>query len=211
MPDSSTIVVFALASLGLALIPGPAVLYIVARSVGSGTRAGLVSALGVGTGGLVHVLAAVLGVSAIVASSAEAFTAFRLLGAAYLVYLGVRTLLGRDDQLAAGPESERSLWRIYLQGIVVQVLNPKTALFFLALLPQFIDPDAGSVPLQAAILGAVFIVVALVSDAAYALLAGTVADRLREGRARTVQRVFSGSILIGLGLFTALAGERART
>ena len=139
IPDHGAFAVFAAASLALAVVPGPAVLYIVAQSVPGGRRAGVVSALGVSTGGLFHVAAAVIGLSALLAASAEAFTAVKLLGAAYLVFLGIRTLLGRDGRIG-GRQAETTLGRTYRRGVVVNVLNPKTALFFLAFLPQFVDP-----------------------------------------------------------------------
>src|SRR3954471_7054444 len=170
MPTGSTIAVFSLAAIALAVVPGPAVAYIVTQSVDKGRRAGLVSALGIATGGLVHVAAAAVGLSALLASSASAFTAVKLVGAAYLIGLGLlRIFRGREDVAAApAPAPAR---RLYLQGVLVNVLNPKTALFFLAFLPQFVDRDAGSVPAQAAVLGCVFVVIAVVSDSAYALTA----------------------------------------
>ena len=162
---------FAAASLALAVVPGPAVLYIVAQSVHGGRRAGVVSAFGVSTGGMFHVLAAVVGLSAVLAASAEAFTAVKLVGAAYLVYLGIRTLLSRDDRIA-GRGAEPTLASTYRRGVVVNVLNPKTALFFLAFLPQFVDPD-GSTRGQLAVLGLLFVVIALTTDLVWALVAGT--------------------------------------
>jgi len=144
IPDTGTLAVFALASLALAVVPGPAVLYIVAQSVHGGRRAGVVSALGVASGGLVHVLAAVIGLSALLAASAEAFTVVKILGAAYLVWLGIRTLLSSDDRVG-GRRPESTLGRTYRRGVVVNVLNPKTALFFIAFLPQFVDPSRGHV------------------------------------------------------------------
>ena len=151
MPDRGAFLVFALASLALAIVPGPAVLYIVAQSVQGGRRAGVVSALGVSTGGMVHVAAAVIGLSAVLAASATAFTIVKIAGAVYLVWLGIRTLLSRDDSIA-GRRAEPTMARTYRQGVIVNVLNPKTALFFLAFLPQFVDPD-GSTRGQLALLG----------------------------------------------------------
>jgi threonine/homoserine/homoserine lactone efflux protein len=178
------------------------VLYIVAQSVHGGRRAGVVSALGIASGGLVHVLAAVIGLSALLAASAEAFTVVKLLGAAYLVYLGIRTLLSRDDRIG-GRAAEPTLGRTFRQGIVVNVLNPKTALFFLAFLPQFIDADRGAVWSQALVLGLVFVGLGLVSDSLYALAAGSAAGILR--RRRRVMRYGSGLVYIGLGATAALA------
>jgi threonine/homoserine/homoserine lactone efflux protein len=206
IPDRGTLAVFALASLALAVVPGPAVLYIVAQSIHGGRRAGVVSALGVANGGLVHVLAAVIGLSALLAASAEAFTAVKILGAVYLVWLGVRTLLSRDDRIG-GRSAERTLARTYRQGVVVNVLNPKTALFFLAFLPQFVDPHE-STRGQLALLGGIFVVIALTSDLVWALVAGTAGAVLRRSRAfLRVQRYVSGTIFVGLGALAATAGR----
>ncbi len=206
MPETRALAVFALASLALAVVPGPAVLYIVAQSVPGGRRAGIVSALGISTGGLFHVLAAVIGLSAILAASAEAFTVVKLLGAAYLVWLGIRTLLSRDERIG-GRAVEPTLGRTYRRGVVVNVLNPKTALFFLAFLPQFVDPD-GSTRGQLAVLGIVFVVIALTSDLVWALVAGTAGGMLRRSRTfLRVQRYVSGTIFVGLGALAATAGR----
>ena len=206
IPDAGTLAVFALASLALAVVPGPAVLYIVAQSVHGGRRAGVVSALGVASGGLVHVLAAVIGLSALLAASAEAFTAVKILGAVYLVWLGIRTLLSADDRIG-WRAAERTLARTYRQGVVVNVLNPKTALFFLAFLPQFVDPHE-STRGQLAILGGIFVLIALTSDLVWALVAGTAGAVLRKSRTfLRVQRYVSGTIFVGLGALAATAGR----
>ncbi len=209
MIPASALLLFCLAAGALIVVPGPAVLYIVARSVHQGRRAGLVSALGVAAGGLVHVAGAVLGFSALLASSALAFTAVRWLGAAYLVFLGLRTLLGGPDaQVAAAPEPAPPR-RLFAQGFVVNLLNPKTALFFLAFLPQFVDPARGRVPLQMLLLGGLFIGMAIMSDATYALLAGTLGNRLgKTAGARRRARLFTGSVYVALGVGTVLAGSR---
>lgn len=206
MPALSTLAVFCAAGLALIVVPGPAVTYIVMQSIDKGRRAGLVSALGIATGGLVHVTAAVVGLSALIASSASAFTVVKLVGATYLVVLGLRRLLSRDD---AAPEqvvepAEHS--RLFAQGVVVNTLNPKTALFFLAFLPQFVDPHHGSVALQAGILGAIFVAMAVVSDSIYAVAAAALSHRLRNSaKARHVQRWVSGTIFVALGATAALA------
>ena len=161
MPTPSTIALFSLAAVALAVVPGPAVAYIVTQSVDKGRRAGLVSALGVASGGIVHVAAAIVGLSALIASSATAFTAVKLVGAAYLIVVGIRRILGQDDEEST-EAAPADLRRLYRQGAVVNVLNPKTALFFLAFLPQFVDPDRGSVTLQIAVLGLLFAAIALV-------------------------------------------------
>ena len=213
MPEWSTLALFTVAAVTLLVIPGPAVLYIVTRSVDQGRAAGLASVCGVHVGTLVHVAAAALGLSALLVSSATAYDAVRWLGAAYLVWLGVRRLLARDedDPAAPGPGARRlGLRRIFAQGVVVNVLNPKTALFFLAFLPQFVDTSRGSVPVQVVVLGVAFVLLGLLSDGAYALAASTGAGwlRRRPGVAKA-SRLVSGGVLISLGVTTALAGSRA--
>jgi threonine/homoserine/homoserine lactone efflux protein len=213
MPETSTLALFAVAALTLLVIPGPAVLYIVTRSVDQGRAAGLASVCGVHVGTLLHVAAAALGLSALLVSSATAYHTVRWLGAAYLIWLGVRRLLARDGDVpaAAGPEARRAgLGRVFAQGVVVNVLNPKTALFFFAFLPQFVDPSRGSVPFQVLVLGVAFVLLGLLSDGAYAVAASTGAGwlRRRPGVARA-SRLVSGGVLISLGVTTALAGSRA--
>ena len=214
MPEGSTLALFAVAAVTLLVIPGPAVLYIVTRSVDQGRAAGLASVCGVHVGTLVHVAAAALGLSALLVSSATAYDAVRWLGAVYLVWLGVRRLLARDDDLAAAGSGNRrtGLGRIFAQGVVVNVLNPKTALFFFAFLPQFVDVARGSVRLQVVVFGVAFVLLGLVSDGAYALLASTGAGwlRRRPGVAKA-SRLVSGGVLISLGVTTALAGPRSST
>ena len=205
-PDAGTFAIFAVAALALAVVPGPAVLYIVAQSVHGGRRAGVVSAFGVVTGSMFHVVAAVVGLSAVLAASAEAFTVVKLVGAAYLVWLGIRAILSRDDRIA-GRNPERTLSRTYRRGVVVNILNPKTALFFLAFLPQFVDPD-GSTRGQLAILGVTFALIALTTDLVWALVAGTAGAVLRRSRTfPRVQRYVSGTIFVGLGALAATAGH----
>ena len=169
---------FVPAAVLILLIPGPAVLYVVTRSVGQGRGAGLVSAVGLGVGNMVHVVAAALGLSAVVASSAVAFSAVKYVGAAYLIFIGVRRLLEGDED--AGQERPpKSLRRIFTQGIVVNVLNPKVALFFLAFLPQFVEPDRGHVTVQVLVLGLVFVAVGMMSDSCYALAGSGLGAALR--------------------------------
>jgi threonine/homoserine/homoserine lactone efflux protein len=206
LPDRGALAVFIVSAVVLLVIPGPAVLYIVAQSVSRGRLAGLVSMLGIQVGGLVHIAAAAAGLSALLMRSALAFDVVKYAGAVYLVFLGARRLLGQDRE-TPGVRSERSLWRLFGQGIVVNVLNPKTALFFFSFLPQFVDVDRGSVALQIASLGLVFIFLATVSDGLYALAAGSAAGWLR-GRSGFVrsERYATGSVLVGLGLLTAFSG-----
>ena len=203
--DPSTLALFMLASLALAVVPGPAVLYIVAQSVDQGRGAGLVSAGGIATGGLVHVVAATIGLSSLLASSATAFTIVKYAGAAYLIVLGIRRLLTREtlEEITRPPRERR---RIFRDGVVVNVLNPKTALFFLAFLPQFVDPDAGAAALQILLLGLIFVAIALCSDSAWALAAGTLGSWLRRSRVYLgVKRWVTGTVFVALGLSTVKA------
>ncbi|MEU8274038.1 LysE family translocator [Microbispora bryophytorum] len=210
MPTLPTLALFAAATLALLLVPGPAVLYIVTRSVAQGRAAGLVSVLGVHAGSLVHIAAAAFGISALLAASATAFAVVKYLGAAYLVYLGIRKLVRRTgaeetEVKAASPR------RVFGEGFVVNVLNPKTAMFFLAFLPQFVDPARGPVAPQVLVLGAVWVALGMASDGSYALLASVLAGRLRSS-ARARRRLDRGSavVYLGLGAVAALATEGAK-
>ena len=206
MPDSSTLLLFAAAALALIVVPGPAVLYIVAQSIDRGRVAGVVSALGVAFGGLVHVTAAAIGLSSLLVSSATAFNVVKYAGAAYLIGLGIWTILRRPDEAAVEIPKERKLSRRFWQGVVVNILNPKTALFFFAFLPQFVDPGKGSAAIQIGVLGLVFVALAVASDSMWALAAGTASERLRGNRRfLAVQRYVSGSVFCGLGALTAVA------
>ena len=207
IPEASVLGLFVVAALVLLLTPGPAVLYIVARSVEQGRLAGLVSALGVHAGTLVHVAAAALGLSALLVSSALAFNVVKYLGALYLIYLGVRKLAGWDQTAQGRALAPHSLRRLFAQGIVVNVLNPKTALFFLAFLPQFADVSKGAVGVQILVLGLVFVALGVISDGLYAVAAGTAGAWLRGGRLLRAERYVSGSVFIGLGVTAALAGD----
>ena len=198
--------VFLLAALILLLTPGPAVLYIVARSLDQGRLAGFVSVLSIEVGNLVHVLAATLGLSAILMSSALAFSIVKYLGAAYLIYLGLRRLFTREAAHQPAAFQHQKLRRIFRQGMLVAILNPKTALFFFAFLPQFVDSSRGAVALQLLILGCMFVTMAVVTDGLYALLAGTAGRWLKGTRTfLRVERYVVGSVYIGLGLTAALA------
>jgi threonine/homoserine/homoserine lactone efflux protein len=208
IPDTASLAVFLVAALALLLVPGPAVVYIVARSIHEGRRAGLVSVLGIHVGTLVHIAAATVGLSALVASSAVAFTAVKIAGAVYLVGLGLWTLFARGAERDVVLGGERNLRRAFAQGIVVNVLNPKTALFFLAFLPQFVEADAAHPAVQIAILGVLFAVLGLITDSLWALAAGTAGGLLRRSRrfARG-QRYVTGTVYIGLGVATAFGGS----
>ncbi|MGE5274845.1 MAG: LysE family translocator [Verrucomicrobiota bacterium] len=196
MPSSHAFAVFVPAALVLLAIPGPAVLYIVATSMDGGRRHGLVSVAGIHLGSLVHIAAAVAGLSALIVSSAIAFSAVKYVGAAYLVYVGIRKLLGKDEPIETAERQPRSAGRVFGQGVLVNVLNPKTALFFLAFMPQFVDPDR-PIWTQTIVLGLCWIALGLISDGAYALAGGTIGGVLR--RRRKAVRYASGGIFIGLG------------
>jgi threonine/homoserine/homoserine lactone efflux protein len=212
MPAPATLLVFALAASVLVAIPGPNHIYIVTRSIAQGRRIGLASAFGVETGTLVHISAATVGLSALVASSAVAFDTLRYAGAAYLAYLGIRALL-RDDAIdldgGAGPPSAR---RAYLDGVLVNVLNPKVALFFLAFLPQLVDPERGATSTQILALGLVVFAIATTSDVVYALAAGALGGWLRGRPAFVrVQRYVTGCVYLGLAAAaTFVPSERRR-
>lgn len=210
MPDPTTLAAFVVAAVALLLAPGPAVMFVVARSVEQGRRAGLTSVVGGALGNLVHVGAATVGLSAILASSSFAFSIVKYAGAAYLLYLGVRVLLSKEtpDSIIGAPQPLR---RVFSQAALVYALNPKTALFFLAFLPQFADPARGAVAPQLFLLGSLFVLLALVTDSGYALLAGSLAGWLqRNARVRRGQRYFAGGVYLTLAAATALGGEQRK-
>jgi threonine/homoserine/homoserine lactone efflux protein len=206
--EFSTIWLFAVSAAALLIIPGPAVLYIMARSIDQGKKAGLVSVLGVTLGGSIHVLAGALGVSAILMTSVTAFHIVKYLGAAYLIYLGCKTLLFSSNSTTSEiPKSPRKkLTKILYQSVLVEVMNPKTALFFLAFFPQFISTSAGSVPVQFLLLGTIFIILAFISDGLYALLAASIRDRMigSKDSSNLINRI-TGYLYIVLGIFSAFA------
>ena len=209
MPGTASLAGFVVAALVVLLIPGPGVLYIVARSVSQGQRAGLVSVLGLSAGALVHVAAATVGLSAILLASATAFGIVKALGAVYLIYLGLRALFARQAAVAVNAPAPRPAHRLFADGVLVSILNPKIAVFFLAFLPQLVEPSRGPVPQQVLFLGLIYIALALVTDGAYAILA----SRLRRVLgSRVVQgplpRYASGVVYIGLGMSMALTGRR---
>jgi threonine/homoserine/homoserine lactone efflux protein len=205
MPSLSTYALFIATALALLAIPGPAVLYVVSRSIDQGRRAGLASVLGITTGTVVHVTLATVGLSSLVLASKVAFDAVRYVGAAYLIFLGARRLLTRrveEETAARAPRSRRDL---YTQGLIVNLLNPKTIVFIFAFIPQFVDVNAGHVWLQILLLGLTFAGLGLASDSLYAVVAGTVADRLRgTSFIARVERWVGGSVLIGLGVAAAI-------
>jgi threonine/homoserine/homoserine lactone efflux protein len=207
LPEWPLLAAFISASLLLAVTPGPGVLYIVGRSLAQGRGAGLASVAGVALGNLANALIAAFGLSALFAISALAFDLVRFAGAAYLVYLGLRFL---REPVAAQPGllPPVRLRRLFGDGLLVALLNPKTTLFFAAFLPQFMSHRLPLLP-QSIALGSLFVAVALVTDSVYALAAGSIAPTLaRVGRAMTAGRRLLGLALIGLGLFAALSGSQ---
>jgi threonine/homoserine/homoserine lactone efflux protein len=211
VPESSSLGFFMIAALVLLLTPGPAVLYIVTRSIDQGRRAGLVSVLGVHVGTLVHIFAAAAGISAVLAASAVAFGVVKYLGAAYLIFIGVRRLLDRTRLGAPPPGEPTRLRRAFLDGVIVNVLNPKTGLFFLAFLPQFVTVSRGHVGEQIVALGVVFVLLGAITDSLYALGAGFAARWLRGSpRFLASERWISGSLYIGLGVAAALSSNQRK-
>lgn len=212
IPDIGRLGLFIGAALVLLVIPGPAVLYIFARSVEQGRAAGLVSILGVHVATLVHVLAAALGLSALLASSALAFSLVKYAGAAYLIWLGLRRIFGPSETAGSETALQRhSHMRLFREGFLVNLLNPKTALFFFAFLPQFVEVERGHVTMQIVFLGLLFIALGAVSDGCYALAAGTMGNWLKRNSVYLrFERYVSGTFLVGLGLMAALGGSQKK-
>ena len=204
-----TFIPFLLAALVLAITPGPGIAYVVARTVAGGRAEGLASCLGTGLGGLLHVMAAALGLSILVAQSAAAFTAVKYLGAAYLIYLGIRLLRREASGVALPAVRAMGARRALLEGVLVEALNVKTALFFLAFLPQFTSPAAPLVP-QLVLLGAICVGLNTLVDVVAVFAADRLirSDTTRAARARLLNRA-SGVTLIGLGSILALARREA--
>jgi len=208
LPAWTLLTAFVSASLLLAITPGPGVLYIITRSLAQGRSAGLASVAGVALGNLVNAIGAAVGLAALFSVSSMAFVVVKYLGAAYLVYLGIRTLIA-DRNEPSKPVPTRTP-RVFRDGLWVAVLNPKTTLFFAAFLPQFMDPGANPM-LQGLSLGVLFVVIAAATDSIYALAAGTIGPAIGRGqRLRWLGRWLSGTTFIGLGLFAALGGPGSR-
>ena len=204
MPSLSTYAVFLATAMALLAIPGPAVLYVVTRSIEMGRAGGVASVAGITTGTIVHVALATAGLSSLILASRTAFDAVKYVGAAYLIVLGVRRLLTRTEDRVEPEAIPRTRRRAYTQGIVVNLTNPKTIVFIFAFIPQFVDPNARHVWLQVLVLGLSFALLGFLSDNAYALAAGAVAERLRGSRKiARFERWFGGSVLIGLGIAAA--------
>ncbi len=203
--DSGRFLIFVSAAILLAIAPGPGMLYVLARTLGGGRREGLLSALGTFFGGMVHVFAAAAGLSIILAKSAMAFRTVRYLGAAYLCFLGVRMILDarKDNGIAFAdlPRGRNPFW----QGVMTEMLNPKTALFFLSFIPQFVNRGHGHVFLQFVLLGMVSVTLNTSADIVVTLLAGPLGQRIRgSARFRRRQRTLTGAVMIGLGGYLAL-------
>ncbi len=209
LPDSAALALFLAATLMLNLTPGPDMLYVIANSVGNGKKAGVVSALGIGGGTVVHTLAATVGLSALLMSSSLAYDLVRYAGAAYLLYLGGRTLASQSGHVSFGRAAAASSWKLFRQGITTNVLNPKVALFFLAFIPQFVDPSRGSTAWQFLLLGTIFNASGTLVNSVVALVAGTFGQWLGSSpQVSGVQRWFTGSVFVALGARMALAGPR---
>ena len=209
MPPVSDLLLFSSAALFLLIIPGPAVLYIVARSTSQGTRAGLISTLGIHAGTLVHIIAAVAGLSAILLASSQAFTVVKLAGAAYLLYLGIAALRARDNASDDhDAPTHRSAKRLFIDGAVLNVLNPKTAVFFLAFVPQFVDPAAGSPTTQLLVFSGLFVALGLISDSMFAAIGGWAGSRFPRSREFDRRKnTVAGTTYLALGGTTALGAR----
>jgi threonine/homoserine/homoserine lactone efflux protein len=213
VPNAAHLAAFGVAALTVALIPGPGLLYVLARSLGGGRTEGFRSSVGTGIGGLVHVVAAAAGLSALIATSATAFSVVKYLGAAYLIWLGAKTLLARDREppvqaLDRAPARSTDALR---QGVLTEVLNPKTALFFLTFLPQFCQPERGPLAMQVLVLGALSVALNTAVDFVIAAAAGGLSERLRRRPSMwRRQQVATGTLLVGLGVYAAAAGHRTK-
>jgi threonine/homoserine/homoserine lactone efflux protein len=204
MLDFATLGLYAAAAFVLAITPGPGIMYVLTRSLKGGRKEGVLSSLGTGTGGMVHVLAAAFGISAILATSATAFAVVKFAGALYLVYLGIKTWL-ESDQHAPETQSSGSSRGAFAQGIVTELLNPKTALFFLSFIPQFVQPQAGNITQQFLLLGTISIFFNTAVDLVVAFFAGALGQRLRQSlRFRRGQRLATAGAMVGLGAYVAL-------
>ena len=208
MPSATSFGLFLTAAIVLAVSPGPGMLYVLARSLRGGRREGLASSLGTAVGGFGHVVAAAFGLSVILATSATAFSVVKYAGAAYLIYLGVRTIVAGQEAEAAAPGASEAAWIAFRQGVTTEAFNPKTALFFLSFLPQFINREAPAIP-QFLLLGTISVTLNTTADVVVSLLAGPIGSQLRRRpRLRHGQRYASGGALIALGGYVAVSGER---
>ena len=202
--------IFAFASLVLNITPGNDMLYVATRSTSQGVKAGIVSALGIAGGCIIHLLAAVIGLSAIIANSAIAFDIIKYIGAAYLVYLGIRSFLSRQNKFSINNAIEKkSLSKLFLQGLFTNVLNPKVALFFLAFLPQFIHPEKGNASMQILLLGLWFNFSGTIVNIIVAGVFGKLGNWLADKQAFIKwQNKITGLLLVGLGIKVALSSRK---
>ena len=208
MPSATSFGLFLTAAIVLAVSPGPGMLYVLARSLRGGRREGLASSLGTAVGGFGHVVAAAFGLSVILATSATAFSVVKYAGAAYLIYLGVRTIVAGQEAEKAAPGASEAAWIAFRQGVTTEAFNPKTALFFLSFLPQFINREAPAIP-QFLLLGTISVTLNTTADVVVSLLAGPIGSQLRRRPClRHGQRYASGGALIALGGYVAVSGER---
>jgi len=211
MPDFSSLILFFVAALTLLIIPGPAVLYIVNRSIDQGRMAGIISTLGIGVGTLFHIIAASLGLSAILISSILAFNIVKYAGAAYLVYLGIQKFISKEEIELSNNRKSVKLSKVFYQGIIVNVLNPKTALFFFAFLPQLVNYKQGNVTMQILILGILFVLMGFITDSSYALLAGSFTKLIKRNvHLLKRQKYISGVIYFALGVAAAVSGSNKK-
>lgn len=211
MPEIKSLSVFITASIIMLVTPGPAVLYIVARSVEQGRLAGIISALGIALGGLTHVIFASLGLSLILVQSAIAFGIIKYIGAAYLIYLGIIRITSQNLSDGIPNLVKKKLSQIFMQGYIVNLLNPKTALFFMAFLPQFVNPSRGSISIQIAYLGMIFISLAIISDGTYALLAGSARELFSNTRIiEKINKYIPAGIYLSLGIGTLFIKNAAK-
>jgi threonine/homoserine/homoserine lactone efflux protein len=205
VPDLNSLISFAVASVALLVIPGPAVIYIVNRSVADGRQIGLAAVVGLELGTFMHVLAATVGLSAILATSENAFNVVKYLGASYLILIGLRTLTRKPEAISTSASSMTQS-QAFRQGFIINMLNPKIALFFLSFLPQFIDPNISSNARQSLILGSVFVLCGFVIDGIYALTASSLREVLVKGKALPfIQQYVAGVVFVLLGVAAALA------
>jgi len=209
MISLSTVGLFSISAIILALTPGPDMLYIATRSISQGRSAGIYSALGVHTGVLIHTLAAAIGISAIIVASTQAYNVIRYAGAAYLVYLGIRTILNKSESLEIKVVENKRLRSVFYQGLITNLFNPNVILFFLAFLPQFVDPAKGSISIQLLTLGCIMVVVTLPIDIAIGIMSGSLGKFFKTSyRFQGTGRWLTSSVLISLGISTALFGGR---
>lgn len=210
MVPATNLLAFCLVAIPLILVPGPSVLFVVGRSLSLGRTGGLLSVVGNATGAFVAMVAVAVGIGVVVAQSVVVFTIVKIVGAAYLIYLGVQAIRHRKERsdAATAHRAPRSAWRLLLQGFFVGVTNPKTIVFFIAVLPQFVDYSAGGIPLQLLELGSIFVAIALVTDSAWALAAGAARDWFgRSPRRLATLGATGGAFMIGLGAAALFVGD----